>query len=136
LIDINAGRPGNQQAELIAVSISDTWGASWYDPVVAAKSSGNVFNDKEDIWADRNELSPYFGRVYVSYTEFRPPSETAEPIVFVYSTDGGLTWSGQNQISQQRDEGRPSGFGHPVRPARRGLRHLRGRRPAGRGRLT
>ena len=96
----NAGRPGNQQAELIAVSISDDYGASWFDPVVAAKSSGNVFNDKEDIWADRNELSPYFGRVYVSYTEFRPPSETAEPIVFVYSTDGGLTWSGQNQISQ------------------------------------
>ena len=41
-----------------------------------------------------------FGRVYVSYSEFRPPSETAEPIVFVFSTDGGLTWSGQNQISQ------------------------------------
>ena len=95
-----AGRPGNQQAELIAVSISDNYGASWFDPVVAARSSGNVFNDKEDIWADRNPASRFFGRVYVSYTEFRPPSETAEPIVFVYSTDGGLTWSGQNQISQ------------------------------------
>ena len=95
-----AARPGNQQAELIAVSISDDHGASWFDPVIAAKSSGNVFNDKEDIWADRNPASKFFGRVYVSYTEFRPPTERSEPIVFVYSTDGGLTWSRQNQISQ------------------------------------
>ena len=104
-----AARPGNQQAELIAVSISDDYGASWFDPVVAAKSSGNVFNDKEDIWADRNPASPFFGRVYASYTEFRPPSETAEPIVFVYSTDGGVTWSGQNQISQAYNNGTKGG---------------------------
>ena len=96
----SAGRPGNQFAEQIGVSISDDNGASWFDPVVAAQSHGNVFNDKESIWADRNPGSPFFGRVYVSYSEFRPPSETAEPIVFVFSTDGGLTWSGQNQISQ------------------------------------
>lgn len=94
-----AGRPGHQYAELIGVSISDDYGASWYDPVVAAQSNGNVFNDKEDIWVDRNPSSPFFGRVYVSYTEFRSIPSTAEPIVFVYSTDGGLTWSKQNQIS-------------------------------------
>src|SRR3989442_341971 len=85
--------------EVIAVSISDDNGASWFDPVVAANSHGNVFNDKESIWADRNPASPFFGRVYASYSEFRPPTETAEPIVVVFSADGGLHWSGQNQVS-------------------------------------
>lgn len=95
----SAGRPGNQFAEMIGVSISDDLGASWYDPIVAAQSHGNVFNDKESLWADRNPASPYFGRVYVSYTEFRSIPSTAEPVIVVYSTDGGLTWSKQNQVS-------------------------------------
>ena len=95
----SAGRPGNQGAEQIGVSISDTYGASWYDPIVAAQSHGNVFNDKESVWADRNPSSPFFGRVYVSYTEFRSVAETAEPVIVVFSTDGGLTWSKQNQVS-------------------------------------
>ena len=42
----SAGQQGNQLAEVIGVSISDTYGASWFDPVVAATSHGNVFNDK------------------------------------------------------------------------------------------
>jgi len=94
-----AGRPGNQLAEQIAVSISDNYGASWYDPIVAAQSNGNVFNDKNDIWADRNPNSPFFGRVYATYTEFRSIPSTSEPVIVVYSTDGGLTWSKQNQVS-------------------------------------
>ena len=94
-----AGRPGNQFAEMIGVSISDDYGASWYDPVVAAQSHGNVFNDKESLWVDRNPSSPFFGRVYVSYTEFRSIPSTAEPIIVVYSADGGLSWSKQNQVS-------------------------------------
>jgi hypothetical protein len=95
----SAGRPGNQFAEMIGVSISDDYGASWYDPIVAANSHGNVFNDKESIWADRNPSSPFFGRVYLSYTEFRSIPSTAEPVIVTYSTDGGLTWSKQNQVS-------------------------------------
>jgi hypothetical protein len=95
----SASRQGNQLAEQIAVSISDNYGASWYDPIVAAQSNGNVFNDKNDIWADRNPNSPFFGRVYVTYTEFRSIPSTSEPVIVVYSTDGGLTWSKQNQVS-------------------------------------
>ncbi len=104
-----AGRPGNQAAEMIGVSVSDTYGASWYDPIVAAQSHGNVFNDKESLWADRNPSSPYFGRVYVSYTEFRSVAETAEPVIVVYSADGGLTWSGQNQVSAAYNNGSRGG---------------------------
>jgi hypothetical protein len=51
------------------------------------------------MWADRNPASPFFGRVYASYTEFRSLPSTAEPVIFVFSADGGLSWSAQNQIS-------------------------------------
>ena len=95
-----ANAPGATAPEEIAVSISDDNGASWYDPIIAAAANGNVFNDKDEIWADRNPLSPFFGRVYASFTQFRPPTSTAEPIDVVFSTDGGLTWSTPDQVSQ------------------------------------
>ncbi len=90
---------GQQAPELLAVSISDDLGASWHDPVIAARSSGYIFNDKEAIWADRTEGSPYFGRVYISWTQFRDFAGGAEPVMFAYSADGGLTWSRPNQLS-------------------------------------
>ena len=105
----SGGLPGGQAPEVIGVSISDDYGASWYNPVIAAKANGFVFNDKESIWADRYENSPFFGRVYVSYSEFRSPTETAEPIVFVSSDDGGLTWSKQKQVSQAYNNGARGG---------------------------
>ena len=85
--------------ELIAVSMSDDHGASWYDPVVAVASPGFIFNDKEDIWADRNPSSPFFGRVYLTWTQFRDIPGAAEPVMFAYSADGGLSWSRPNQLS-------------------------------------
>lgn len=90
---------GQQAPELLAVSISDTFGATWYDPIVAVNGHGYIFNDKEAIWADRNDRSPYFGRVYITWTQFRDPSGAAEPIMFASSADGGLTWSAPNQLS-------------------------------------
>jgi hypothetical protein len=90
---------GQQAPELLAVSISDTYGATWYDPVLAVAKNGYVFNDKEDIWADRNPASPFFGRVYMTWTQFRDIPGAAEPVMFVYSADGGLTWSAPNQLS-------------------------------------
>ena len=92
---------GNQVPELIAVSSSDNDGVTWSDPVVAANAHGFVFNDHEDIWADNNPASPFFGRVYVSYTHFRGSvfTSNAEPIRVVFSDDGGSTWSQPKQIS-------------------------------------
>lgn len=90
---------GQQAPELIAVSISDDHGGSWYDPVLAVAKNGYIFNDKEDLWADRNPASPFFGRVYLTWTQFRDPSGAAEPVMFSYSADGGLTWSAPNQLS-------------------------------------
>ena len=90
---------GQQAPELIGVSMSDDYGASWYDPILAVAKNGYVFNDKEDIWADRNPSSPFFGRVYITWTQFRDIPGAAEPVMFVYSADGGLTWSAPNQLS-------------------------------------
>jgi hypothetical protein len=92
---------GNQAPELIAVSRSDDAGLSWMDPVIAANGNGFKFNDKEDIWADKNPSSPFFGRVYVTWTQFRGSFFTfmAEPVMVVFSTDAGDTWSTPNQLS-------------------------------------
>ncbi|HEV8534763.1 MAG TPA: sialidase family protein [Candidatus Limnocylindria bacterium] len=92
---------GNQAPELLAVSRSDDDGLSWMDPVVAAGGHGFKFNDKEAIWADTNPASPFFGRVYISWTQFRGSIFTffGEPVMVAFSADGGATWSLPNQLS-------------------------------------
>jgi hypothetical protein len=92
---------GNQAPELLAVSRSDDDGLSWTAPVVAAGGHGFKFNDKEAIWADKNPASPFFGRVYISWTQFRGSVFTffGEPVMVSFSTDGGATWSRPNQLS-------------------------------------
>src|SRR5919197_2678091 len=76
---------GNQAPELLGVSTSDNNGITWGGPYVAASSSGFIFNDHEDIWADDSPSSPYFGRVYVSWTQFRDLTSCAEPVMIAYS---------------------------------------------------
>ena len=90
---------GQQAPELLGVSTSDDNGITWGGPSVAASSSGFIFNDHEDIWADDSPSSPYFGRVYVSWTQFRDLTSCAEPVMIAYSDDGGRTWSGPNQLT-------------------------------------
>ncbi len=92
-------QPGQQGPEFIVVSKSSDDGASWAGPSVVADSHGYIFNDKNAMWADRTLGSPYFGRLYASWTQFRSIPGTAEPVMFSYSTDGGRTWSRPNQLS-------------------------------------
>jgi hypothetical protein len=100
LASYNSGaRQGNQAPELLTVSRSDDNGATWSAPVIAVSAHGYTFNDKEAIWADRNPSSPYFGRVYISWTQFRGIPGCAAPVMFAYSTDGGSTWSKPDQIT-------------------------------------
>jgi hypothetical protein len=113
--------PGSQQGkqapELLTVSTSDDNGVSWSNPVVAANGHGFLFNDKEDVWADENPSSPFFGRVYVSWTQFRGSSFTffGEPVRVAFSDDGGKTWSKERQLSAGQNIGLGGRQGSTVR---------------------
>jgi hypothetical protein len=108
---------GHQAPELLTVSTSDNNGVSWSDPVVAANGHGFLFNDKPDVWADRNPSSPFFGRLYVSWTQFRGSAFTffGEPVRVVFSDDGGKTWSKERQLSAGQNIGHGGRQGSTVR---------------------
>jgi hypothetical protein len=70
--------------------------SNWSKPVfVPANIASSAGLDKEQVWADNAATSPFFGRVYVCYTDFHSFSQGNNfaqfPSVAV-STDGGQTW--------------------------------------------
>jgi len=114
LASYKAGRgpyPPNKAPELLAVSYSDDDGLTWSAPVIATiKKNPNDFNDKESIWADDLPDSPFFGSVYLSWTEFRSPiCCPSEPVMIAISTDGGNSFSAPNQLSPAGNNGTGNG---------------------------
>ena len=107
----NAGSyPANKAPEYLAVSYSDDNGITWSPPVLATtKDNPNDFNDKESIWVDNLVSSPYFGRVYVSWTEFRSASSGSEPIMVAVSTNGGASFGAPKQLSPAGNNGTGNG---------------------------
>jgi hypothetical protein len=105
--------PPNKAPELLAVSFSDNNGLTWSAPVIAStKLNPNNFNDKEWVAADDNPGSPFFGRVYVTWTQFRSFTFTGngnEPVMVVVSTDGGASFGAPNQLSPAGNNGTGNG---------------------------
>ena len=77
---------------------------SWGPPTfINQTTSPSTLNDKEWIAVDSHSGSPFQDRVYVSWTRFifnpRNGNYVQSPIFFVYSTDGGATFSTPENIS-------------------------------------
>jgi hypothetical protein len=53
-------------------------------------------DDRESGWADNNQSSPFYGRMYVSWNDF---ARGGGALFVRYSTDSGLTWTNERQIT-------------------------------------
>ena len=91
----------------LVVSPSHDGGLTWEQAIEVYDGEGfdfdpvQVFNDKEWIVADNNPSSPFYGRVYVTWTRFLSFSAAyiESPIWESHSDDGGQTWSAAQEIS-------------------------------------
>jgi len=74
---------------------------AWKAPVLVARQSQTTFSDKEQIWADNQAHSPFFGTVYVCWASFvgqELGNAAPAPLQVAVSYDGGDTWQ-QHPIS-------------------------------------
>lgn len=85
------------------------WSRPYFAAPQAAFSSGL---DKEQIWADNAASSPFFGNVYVCYSDFHSFSRgNAFPLKPMVSTsrDGGVTWK-QHQVAPATANGKQGAY--------------------------
>ncbi|MBA2717264.1 MAG: exo-alpha-sialidase [Propionibacteriales bacterium] len=86
----------------VVASVSTNGGLHWKVPSVVGKGLGaHLFFDKEDATVDTNRSSPYYGRIYVTWTGFFGDAKRylSSPILMASSDDGGHTWSEPKEIS-------------------------------------
>src|SRR5215203_2162276 len=117
--NLTSNLPGSQAFkgfEAIAVSRTDNVRAAaagdndaWMDPVIASKQNSALFSDKEQIWADNAESSPYFGNAYVCYAAFQVNG--AQPLKVLTSSDGGSSWISKQVTPATNNINSKQGFG-------------------------
>ncbi len=104
---------GAKGFEFIVVSYSDDNGATWSAPTIGTVKTSSVdFNDKNWINVDTSPTSRYFGRVYLTWTEFRSNTATGngnEPMMVSVSTNGGASFGSPNQLSPAGNNGTGNG---------------------------
>src|SRR5215470_4506240 len=67
--------------------------SAWASPVQVSRQSSTTFSDKEQVWADNAQSSPFFGHVYVCWADFRSNSRglaLPTPLMVATSTNGQL----------------------------------------------
>jgi hypothetical protein len=109
-LDVPAGIANADDAEEV---VTDE--ASWDDPVIVSKQSATTFSDKEQIWVDQNDDSPFFGNAYVCWASFRSFSggnALPTPLIVARSIDGGDTWTEKQVTDATNNPFNPKkGFG-------------------------
>lgn len=79
----------------MGISYSDDQGTTWTS-VTIAPNPGSLA-DKNHMWIDNSLTSPYEGNIYVAWTNFGGGNDSE--IAISTSTDDGLTWTTNNNIS-------------------------------------
>ena len=95
------------------VNISGNGGKTFGPPVVVHEDDSVpgvtpvVFNDKNWIVTDNTPTSPHYGRTYAAWDQVRCVDEgcnvfSSQPVLVSYSDDGGKTWQGPVQATDEQ----------------------------------
>ncbi|QNN54097.1 sialidase family protein [Nocardioides mesophilus] len=104
----SVGNTGNCGSLSVSVATSRDGGRTWAQPVTVAQGRGSitpspnaVFNDKEWLTADNDPGSPFYGRMYLTWSRFALDrgAYVESPIYLSTSDDGGRSWTAGRPIS-------------------------------------
>jgi hypothetical protein len=76
------------------VSVSTNNGSTWTSYIAGTDpSSSSDLLDKNHLWVDKKNGSPYSNRVYDAWTHFVTGSASENQVVINYSSNNGVNWS-------------------------------------------